>query len=78
MNVSADDLYRPCENPNCRAVDSTQCEFHIDHTGMVIPSQLWEAKERGCRVARFASISDQMLATPNPPKYMRRGHARKS
>lgn len=48
-----DPRYRPCENPACRAIDSTRCAFKIDRFGQVIPSQRSMAKESGCRVVRF-------------------------
>lgn len=47
------DRYRPCENPACRAIDSTHCAFRIGESGMVIPPQQEEAERSGCRVIRF-------------------------
>lgn len=49
-----DPRLRPCENPKCRAIDSTRCVFTIGPHGQVVPSQRLIAKASGCRVARFS------------------------
>lgn len=49
-----DPRYRRCENPDCRAIDSTHCAFKINQrTGNVVERQQEEAKAAGCRVVRF-------------------------
>lgn len=49
-----DPRMRPCENPDCRSIDSTQCSFTINQrTGNVVARQQEEARAAGCRVVRF-------------------------
>lgn len=55
----ADDRYRPCDNPKCRAIDSTRCKFRVGVDGMVVPSQVRKAEEAGCRIVRFKDAADE-------------------